>query len=201
MNLRYLGDALDHWKGSIFDLLRAKELLQNFAVDAMASDAEDWQPADWDLLARLLHVPKARILSHSASLMLDRRRYFGEIGHRGDLFLDPDTGVATKRVRSVAQYVRPNELNALLDYEPDRIVAVYQHIRAQKTRERLHNVITALRSDGRPFSCCSYESGTVAMIFLSGSPDRIDLVHREFEELLGAHAHRRIFKWRHLHGA
>src|SRR5688500_3252510 len=56
MNLRYLGDALDHWKGSLFEYLQTACLVRELAVDAMAGDAEQWQPADWKLFARLLRV-------------------------------------------------------------------------------------------------------------------------------------------------
>jgi len=45
MNLRYLGDALDHWKGSLFESLQQANILHDFAVDAMASDWTDRQPA------------------------------------------------------------------------------------------------------------------------------------------------------------
>lgn len=39
LNLRFLGDALDHWKGSIFERLRDGGIVQNFAVDAAKADA------------------------------------------------------------------------------------------------------------------------------------------------------------------
>jgi hypothetical protein len=34
MNLTFLGDALDHWKGSIFESLQKGGILPDFAVDA-----------------------------------------------------------------------------------------------------------------------------------------------------------------------
>src|SRR3989442_12369196 len=53
------------------------------------------------------------ILGHSAKLAT-RNRYFAEIHHKGDLFLDPDTGIATGRVAHPEQYVQPMEIWWLL---------------------------------------------------------------------------------------
>jgi hypothetical protein len=201
MNLRYLGDALDHWKGSLFEHLQNAKLFRDLAVDAMSSDAEDWQATDWQLFAKLLRVKDAQVVQHTRSLAVDRSGYFQEIAHRGDLFLDPDTGIATSKVGNASQYLFAAELHGLLGREPERIVAVYQHIRAQKTRDRLQNVITSLKLPESPFSCCSYESGTVAMLFLSRSENRVDGIYQDFESLLGSHAARRIYRWRHLQDA
>ena len=41
MNREYLGDALDHWKGSMLSNLQAAGLLHHLAVDMMASD--EWK--------------------------------------------------------------------------------------------------------------------------------------------------------------
>lgn len=201
MNLRYIGDALDHWKGSLFERLQAARLLREFAVDALASDAEDWQEADWKLFAKLLRVKDAQVIQHSRSLVEDRAGYFEEIAHKGDLFLDPDTGIATGKVSDASQYLFAAELHGLLGRGPDRVVALYQHIRAQKTRDRLQRVVTALKLPDRPFSCCSYESGTVSMLFLSRSDARVDSIYQDFESLLGSHAARRVYRWQHLQGS
>ena len=194
MNLLYLGDALDHWKGSLFEYLQNGKLLREFAVDAMAGDAKQWQPADWKLFARLLRVKDAQVVPHTRLLAVDRTGYFEEIIHRGDLFLDPDTRIATGRVGHASQYLFATELHDFLARQPERVVVVYQHIRAQRTRDRLERVVAALRLQERPFSCCSYESGTVAMLFLSRTASRVDSVYQSFESLLGTHATRRISK-------
>ena len=199
MNLDYLGDALDHWKGSLIEHLQTAKLLRDFAVDAMASDAEDWQQSDWTLFARLLRVNNSQVITHNRLLTIDRPSYFAEITHQGDLFLDPDTGIKTGSVSNLSQYLLPDEMHDLLGRKHERIVAVYQHIRAQNPRHRLQNVVSALRLPDRPFSCCSYESSTVAMLFLSRNPSRVDGIYQEFQTLLGRHAARRIHRWRHLH--
>lgn len=199
MNLRYLGDALDHWKGSLFERLQRAKLLRAFAVDAMATDAEDWQATDLALFADLLRLEPRQILSHRQILGTERAAYLGEITHEGDLFLDPDTGIATGKVSNPSQYLFAREIHEMLRRQPTRILAVYQHIRAQKTRDRLQRVVTAMTLPNQPFSCCSYESGTVAMLFLSRDGDRLDAVYDHFMAYLGTHGPRRIYRWRHLH--
>ena len=95
MNLRFLGDALDHWKGSVFEGLQNSNILEDFPVDAMASDIDNWRPEDWSLYAKLLRVRESQIVEHKATLERNRKKYFDEIPISGDLFLDPDTGVRT----------------------------------------------------------------------------------------------------------
>jgi hypothetical protein len=198
VNLRYLGDALDHWKGSLFESLQRATLLRDFAVDPMATDAENWQTADFALFAQLLRVRHNQIVSHRHALAIDRESYFREITHQGDLFLDPDTGIATSRVRDVARHLLPAEIHDLLHRQPSRVIAVYQHIRAQRTRDRLEKVLSVLRLPDQLFTSCSYESGTVAMLFFSRDLERVNNIYHYFEEFLGKHAARRIHRWHHL---
>src|SRR3954468_3753846 len=134
MNLRYLGDALDHWKGSLFAHLVSDGALHDLSVDAMASDAEQWSANDWLLFAKLCKVNERQVIKHDQLLAVNRPEYFGEIIHDGDLFLDPDTGIATGRVADDSQYLIVNELHDLLERAPKKVIAVYQHIRAQRTR-------------------------------------------------------------------
>lgn len=125
MNRKFLGDALDHWKGSLFQSLQAADLLQDFAVDPMATDARPWKPGDFTVFTRLLHVNPSQIVPHRATLR-DRAKYFAEISHHGDLFLDPDTGIATGRVKLA--HVSPSEIGDLLDARTNRLLLVYQHV-------------------------------------------------------------------------
>jgi hypothetical protein len=198
VNLRYLGDALDHWKGSLFERFQRASLLRDFAVDSMATDAEDWRPEDFDLFADLLRIKREQIVHRGKLLTINRPGYFREVNHTGDLFLDPDTGIATCAVSDRSQYLFPAELHGLLERQPERLVAVYQHIRAQKTRDRLQRVVAVLRLPDNPFSCCSYESGTVSMLFFSRDAARVDGIYQYLEGFLGVHATRRIYRWQHL---
>jgi hypothetical protein len=98
MNLQFLGDALDHWKGSVFETLPQQGVLRDFLVDPMASDAPKWNPADLKLFARLLRIEQHQLVNHRHDLCTDRAWYFAEIQPNGDLFMDPDTGIKTGTV-------------------------------------------------------------------------------------------------------
>jgi hypothetical protein len=130
MRRDHLGDAFDHWKGSLFGSLQRVGILTDFVVDPLVSDDGPWQPQDFGLYARLLRVKLRQVLQHEGrpSIGDDRQGYFQAISHTGDLFLDPDTGVATGRVRDRMKYVTPAEIGRLLDSSKKRIVAVYQHV-------------------------------------------------------------------------
>ncbi len=190
VNLTFLGDALDHWKGSLFELLQKSELLTDFAVDPMAPDWPSWQPEHLNTFARLIRIDKRQIISHDASLW-DRKAYFREINRRGDLFLDPDTGIATGRVEDISRYVTPGEICSLLSY-PDRLVAVYQHVRARVTAERVDEVCHAVNGNADGLHWVSYESASVAMVFFSHSESRSASVANCFRQFLGKDASRRI---------
>lgn len=195
MNLQYLGDALDHWKGSVFEILQRERVLIDFLVDPMASDLQAWKSVDSMLFARLLRIEQRQLVSHSHNLCQDRARYFAEIPSSGDLFLDPDTGVKTGSVKQPEQYVLPSELFEVMGKENERVVTVYQHVRAKKTRKRVEEVLAILRKTDSQFFCTSYESGTVAFLFFSRNRNRIGEVRDCFREFLGAHADNRIGYW------
>jgi hypothetical protein len=189
MNLTFLGDALDHWKGSLFESMQKAEVLKNFAVDPMASDLPAWNEQDFDLFARLLRVRRSQVVPHQHSLV-NRASYFKEITHSGDLFLDPDTGIATGK-RPTEKHIAPGEIRSLIDAS-DRVVAVYQHVRAQRVCDRVDAVCGALRDHIPECHWCSYESGTVAMLFVSRNHKRLAAVSRHFSAVLGRHAAGRI---------
>ena len=188
MNLDFLGDALDHWKGSLFESLQKGGIVRDFAVDPMASDLAAWRPDDFALFSTLLRIDRSQVISHSRPLS-DRKGYFREIQHRGDLFLDPDTGIATGKPS--VKHVTPVEIADLLE-SADRLLAIYQHVRAQRVEDRVDAVCAAIRSKSPEVHWCSYESPTVAMIFVARKPERIASVRSHFGELLGRHAARRI---------
>jgi len=190
VNLAFLGDALDHWKGSLFESLQQAGVVRDFAVDPMASDGDAWQPEDFSVLARLLRIDRSRLISHHVGLS-SREQYFEEIAHRGDLFVDPDTGVATGKVKKLESYIKPVEIAQLLEV-PDRLLVVYQHVRAQPVCERVDAVCRKLQETTSRFHWCSYESGTVAMMFLARAKKRTAPVATHFFSMLGRHATGRI---------
>lgn len=193
MNLKYLGDALDHWKGSAFEALQRTHLLHDFRVDAMASDSEEWEKQDHGLYAKLLRIDKHQLVTHRDTLSGNRNKYFKEIPVDGDLFLDPDTGFKTGSVKSLQQYLTPAEFLDML--KRDRIIAVYQHVRAKHTRDRVEEVLWVLRDKGSGFFCTSYESGTVALLFFGLHATRVEAIRDYFQALLGKHADKRVGYW------
>jgi hypothetical protein len=192
VNLKVLGDALDHWKGSICAFLREGRVLQDFAIDAMVSDPRGWTRRDQEVFARVLRVSVSELIQHHASLN-DREAYFGEISHSGDLFLDPDIGIAIgKRVKNRKQYVLPAEISSLLGISNGRLLTIYQHVRGQKVVHRVDQIVGMLETCIGEFGWCSYESGGVAMLFFSRDTGRINSVADCFKNLLGHRAEGRI---------
>lgn len=182
MNLRFLGDALDHWKGSIFESLHAKGLLHDLAVDPMLTDPESWTQEDFELYARLLRIGKCQILQHRVDLK-QRVGYFGEIQCLGDLFLDPDIGINTGK-RKGRRHIQPAEIGPLLDHTRNRLLIIYQHM-ARQASDRVNEVICKVEATVGRFSWCSYKSGTVAMLFLSRESSRTLGIAQHFKSVLG----------------
>jgi hypothetical protein len=192
MNLNFLGDALDQWKGSLFESLQANNVLRGFAVDPMASDQQLWTSADSALFARLLRIKSSQIIQHRVSLQ-DRLAYLQEIPHSGDLFVDPDTGVATGVVDEPCCYLYPAEIEQLLDSSPSRLLAIYQHVRGTKVAARVDKVLECVGRQIDNVQWCSYESSTVAMLFLARDAVRTKEVTEHFGSWLGGHAAGRIW--------
>ena len=159
----------------------------------MASDIELWKPEDFNLFARLLRVAPEQLISHRFPLH-SRENYFSEISHPGDLFLDPDTGVATSRGvgAKAAGYVTPIEISGLLLASRSRLLIVYQHIRGQCVTDRVDAVLASIRKNVNHLSWCSYQSATVAMLFLALESTRTALVFEHFKGFFGRHAVGRI---------
>jgi hypothetical protein len=191
VNLKYLGDALDHWKGSLLNFLRQQNAIANFAVDPMSSDLVSWNADDYQVFMRLMRITSSELIRHRVSLR-NREAYFSEIAHLGDLFLDPDTGVATGKIRQRECYVFPLEVKRLLDAADHRVVAIYQHVRAQKVTHRVDQVMETLKAEIGKLGWSSYESGSVAMLFLSHDPARTTGVADCCHRLLRRHAAGRI---------
>ena len=197
MKLDYIGDALDHWKGSILEDLQKANLLRYLTVDAMASDAESWVDDDWVLYARMLRICKQQIMSHQNHLSNEHSVYIEEIIHKGDLFLDPNTGIATCPVKKTSRpdYLLMSDLRKLLRHDDSRVIAVYQHVRGQQTRCRLNRIVSDLQELDGSFVCGSYESSVVAMMFLSRNVQRVEFITNHFRALLGRHADNRVHLW------
>lgn len=183
MQRAFLGDALDHWKGSLIRGLQQHETLVDFAVDPLISDPDPWSPDDFLVFARLLQVAAGQFIPHPVGLS-SRRAYFSEIVHVGDLFLDPDTGVATGSVRAPSKYIFVDEVRDLLLTNPSRLLMIYQHGDRTPMRTRVNAVIRRLEREYSSIRWCAYLSASVGMLFLSGEMQRIRAVVAHFQDLL-----------------
>ena len=68
MNLAYLGDALDHWKGSLFEYLCGMKVLRRFAIDPMISDRSEWKNEDFSRYAHLMRIGEIQLIHHEHDL-------------------------------------------------------------------------------------------------------------------------------------
>lgn len=199
MKLAYLGDAHDHWKGSIFTYLQETELVRKFSVDPMVTDPSSWNAASSKLYAHLLRVDVDQLVQHHRTLFEERasrRRYFADIPRTGDIFLDADTGIKTSG-SAHENHLLPKELFEMMESERDRLVIVYQHSsRGLKMRARVEGVLIKLKEQKTPFFCASYESNTVALLLFCRTAERVQKVRDCFYRLVrGTDAERRVGYW------
>jgi hypothetical protein len=199
MNLQFLGDVFDHWKGSLIEELSRARLLRDLSVDPMATDESDWLPSDFVIYARLLGIAPQDVLRHEAGIAVNRASYMAEITHEGDLFLDPDTGITSgkRKPRYPLKYLYPAELHHFISV-PQRVVAVFQHAGRQRTHQRLEILMHKIKSTGSEFACCSYESVHAAILFFSQDSRRIIHIRNHLTALLGDHAPKRVGFWHEI---
>lgn len=187
MKLQYLGDALDHWKGSLFQRLCKEGLLKDLYVEPMITDNHKWKE-ELVSYARLLNIRVTDII-HSDKTFANnhnnqRMSYFQSIKHQKDLFVDPDIGIATGN--KTIQHIAIPEINLLLNINNQhRVLIVYQHTRQGITMpKRIDEVMNALNTEIKDIFCTSYESSVVAMLFISKNKERIGDINRYFHNLL-----------------
>jgi hypothetical protein len=165
VNTRFLGDALDHWKGSIIQLLAAKELLKNLVVEPMITDERPWLHDDIETYRRLLGLESSNQIYHTRSTFSGKREeYFNLLPNDADLFLDPDIGIATGGAGR--EHVKTSELRRLLT-NSDRVVMVYQHSARGPFHERLDGIKDIISHQIPNVHWSVYECGRVAVFFMS----------------------------------
>jgi hypothetical protein len=188
MNHKYLGDALDHFKGSLIRRLQSDGLLRDLAVDPMATDAEQWTDDDYRLYAQLLEVDISRV--HRSPNPPARKGCLSRSikDHDGDLFLDPDTGVYTGNDKKTCRHVEPEEIVHLLG--TSRIVAVYQHRLRKALTETEKATFGAVQNLGPLVSATSYVGQQLSILFFSKDPNRIAALAGGLRAWLGTKAAR-----------
>jgi len=109
MRLQFLGDALDHWKGALFQHLCSENLLKDLHVEPMITDSRIWTPKELNTYARLLQLKNTERIIHSdRTFTRTYPDYFKSIKYSGDLFLDPDTGIATGK--AYRKHIKTDEI-------------------------------------------------------------------------------------------
>ena len=176
MNIQHLGDAYDHWKGSVISILSSrKKIGSNLVVVPMLTDFQLWKAKDLRTYRRLLNLREESTICHEhetfTNHQIGRHNYFAGIPNKCDLFLDPDTGISTGN-HLTEKHITINEISNLLNDggNRDRVLMVYQH--STRSRDRFPKIGSMLRRvPYYPFKC-----GQVAMFFISLSKNRIKAI-------------------------
>jgi len=184
MNSKYLGDAFDHWKGSIIQRLetaKPRKLLEDITVVPMITDPKCWNRQKRLVYSRLLNVKPESILGWEK-----------EPPSSGDLFLDPDTGVYTRKSK---EHITPKEIRELLDGDPthERVILIYQHgARGQSSEKRQCQLETKVSQvfdekidGGKPnLHAAIFNCNHAAMLFFSYSKGRIKKIETYLKKIL-----------------
>jgi hypothetical protein len=185
VNIRHLGDALDHWKGSVIGDLEGA--LHRLHVVPMFTDIDvaQWTEPRLRLYADLLRIDSERILCAGQQFTNGgRTAYIAEANRTDaehDLFIDPDTGIEPPG-DSDHRHLRRNDLATFLLNRSDRLALVYQHSRREDnwTAATLRWVLAH-----PPLTGChatAYWAGAVSMIFISRSQARLSRVNERLQE-------------------
>ncbi len=189
MRCDHLGDALDHWKGSVIELVRDKA--RSLKVVPMLTD--EWTPEHVDTYARLLRLTREDVLKSGEVFSRARGvNYFEDVGD-GDLFLDPDTGIMPES-GSGTRYLAPSEIAGLIQKSPTRMLLIYQH--RSREKDGIPAKLEALGCAEGLKEChmFAYDSGAVSMVVIS-QKERIGEALRRLEAALGPVAKKRIIRW------
>ena len=192
MNTKYLGDALDYWKGSVLGGLQRQGCLYNLVVDAMPTD--EWEEAHWRIYARLLQV-KNEQLNHPTYDLKRRDSYFKELKEciiGCDVFLDPDTGIYTGNGSGGSKYLYPKNMKTLLN--GSNVVLVYQHGARYEMHKRIEEIMNCVGQSCGNVECLSYQASQTAMLFFSWSSSRMDGIKAYFYSLLECYARCRVVR-------
>ena len=192
MNSGHLGDAFNHWKGSLISLLVSKQLLGSLVVEPMITDPEAWPEEDIQTYKRLLRLealgPEAIFHATLTFHGANREDYFNELPKDGDIFLDPDIGFEPKKGGN--EHIKVTEVINLL--KPDRVVMVYQHSAHSNFGQRLDEIRNKLAAEAKAH-CTVCECGQVAMFFISLKKNRIDKIKAVLQKYLRGTAQRRVW--------
>ena len=174
MNPDHLGDALDHWKADLLGRLLEAGVVRDLGVVGMFTGA--WTTEAVAAYSRLLRVPDL-VLRDRSFPGKSRKAYWRDLDEAwpdGDLFLDPDTGIAA---HPSPRHVTVDEIRALTQGS-DRLVIVYQH------RWRTKDPVEAIRAHAAGSAGqLAVWSGQAGMVCASTDPGRIERAEAWLKEL------------------
>lgn len=171
MELGYLGNEVDTFKGAILRLLTAYQLLRDLAVDPMITDPERWDAKSYEFYSKLMGI-EIRPNQPLAIRLSGHRRAPGIPGHSGDFFLDPSTGVVYGQ-QDGERYIFPNEVRALLN--PSNVVVIYQAW-PQGGRDAAVEAIQAVDQPSGSLAAVTCDRRKTSMLFFSRDFARIESI-------------------------
>jgi hypothetical protein len=189
MNLGYLADALDHWKGCV--IKEIDERLNDLHVIPMFTDEDihsSWPNDRLRLYAKLLHVPQDKILqSDTRFTATTRQEYFAAIADDDqlrdkDFFIDPDIGIEPEKGGNW-RHIRLSDISALLRLGNKRVILIYQHAshRSDWSNACLQRLVNY--DDAGGINAFAYWAGAASMFLLSRDRRRMDSLHRSFSKV------------------
>jgi len=189
LKIAHLRDALDHWKGSLIDVIGDEGL----NVVPMLTDRNEWTQEHFETYARLLcRKPENVLKKERGDLFSNRTRhgYFCNMDE-GDLFLDPDTGIAPDE-KAEKEHINLSEIVSLLPAPSSRMLLIYQHASREKDGPRKKLQLLRDTQGLRECGIFAYDSGMVSMIGISRNRDRTDKASARLKIWLGPVASTRI---------
>jgi hypothetical protein len=203
MNHDHLGDALDHWKGSIIKFLQENTETNSIHVLPMIPNRllPYWTKDHSTVYAQLLSLSPSAILRSDIGIYpkKDRALYF-TINATNDMFIDPDNGVGAEDGGS-DKHITPSEIVALIPKNSTRLLLIYQtggqRGNGETTSEKkalvhLKKTLNNLRMLIGEDSVFAYFGGQTSMIFVSRDVQRLQRISVLFSGLLGIVAKERL---------
>jgi hypothetical protein len=199
MRREWLGDTFDHIKGSVIRTCE-ESIAKDIHVLPMVTDSPLWPDTDpaWDCYAWVVSRDKDAILNKNESFaflrdarlrlrqqydnwLALRQHYFENLQRfTGDLFLDPDTGIAFQDVEAAYHrgrpkrhdhaYVHRRELEQLTK-DNERLLIVYQHKHQGNPLGYLAATKERLKQSG--LNSFGYSLTHASMIFICRSSARL----------------------------
>ncbi len=157
--MKHFGDSYDIVKQS---LLRWLGVFGDWSMHPMFTGSV--APDDPEKFASFLNV---RIISSDVLRGdTERSNYFRSANSRGNLFLDPTTGLCFKSrsIRKRAHYLYASELMHLTEQSPESLTMVFdQSLSRGKERAQVMNKLYSLLEHGTPaFAYCSHACFIIA---------------------------------------